>query len=123
VGPQEQSALQSFLENVTTLVKQEAARLQLVFNLGYTMLSLENGDKQERHNDQPLEWGNMPLLVLASLQEGTKLIMWWGAPGQEPIGSFMRMQLTLKQGEILVFRRDLDNAGALYNQAKFRTFL
>jgi hypothetical protein len=122
-----------FLENVATLVKQEVASPELVFNLGYAMLSLENGDEQERHNDcdngifkqigQPLERGNMPLSVLASLQEGTKLTIWQGAIGQEPIGSFTRMQLTLNRGEILVFRGDLDHAGASYKQENFRAFL
>jgi hypothetical protein len=114
VGPQEKSPLRSFLENIATHVKQEVASPELVFILGYAMLFLENGDEQERHNDcddaifdqigRPLERGNMPLSVLASLQEGTKLIIWRGVIGQEPKGSFTRMQLTLKRGEILVFR-------------------
>jgi hypothetical protein len=133
VGLQEKSPLRSFLENVATPVKQEVASPELVFKLGYAMLSLENGDEQERHNDcddaifdqigRPLERGNMPLSVLASLQEGTKLIIWRGAIGPEPIGSFTRMQLTLKRGEILVFRGDLDHAGASYKQENFRAFL
>jgi hypothetical protein len=79
-------------------VMREVASLKLVFNLGYTKLSLENEDEQEHHNNcdngifeqigQLLKRGNMPLSVLASLQEGTKLIMWQQAVGQEPIGSF-----------------------------------
>jgi hypothetical protein len=133
VGPQEKSPLRSFLENVATLVKQEVVSPELVFNLGHAMLSLENSDEQEHHNDcddaifdqigRPLKPGNMPLSVLASLQEGTKLIIWRGAIGQEPIGSFTRIQLTLKRGEILVFRGDFDHAGAWYKQENFRAFL
>jgi hypothetical protein len=106
---------------------------ELVFNLRYTMLSLENGNEQECHNDcddaifkqigWPLKRGNMPLSVLASLQEGTKLIIWRGVIGQEPTGLYTRMQLTLKHSEILVFRGDLDNTGASYKQENFRAFL
>jgi hypothetical protein len=127
VGLQEKSPLQSFLENITTLFKQEVASPKLVHQL-----SPENGDKQERHNDcddgifeqigRPLERGNMPLLVLASLQEGTKLIIWRGVIGQEPIGSFTRMQLTLKCSKILVLRGNLNHAGVLYNQENFAPF-
>jgi hypothetical protein len=128
VGPQEKSPLRLFLENVATLVKQEVASPEPVFNLGYAMLSLKNSDEQERHNDwdngifkrNGCKQGNM--LLLAPPQEWTKLIIWRKVIGQEPTGSFTRMQLTLKCSKILVFRGNLDHAGALYNQENFAPF-
>jgi hypothetical protein len=51
MGPQGKRPLRLLLENVITLVKQEVVSPDLVFNLGYVMLSLKNGDEQECHNN------------------------------------------------------------------------
>jgi hypothetical protein len=74
VGLQEKSPLQSFLENITTLGKQEVASPKLVFNLGYTSCLLRTVTSRSATTTVMMEFSNR--LVGHSSEETCHFWFW-----------------------------------------------
>lgn len=76
-------------------------------------------DPNKKYNDDGIAQG-YPLGCLLALESGTKLVVWPGSNNFDTEKTYLRTEVTLNAGDVLLFRADLLHAGAAYDQSNIR---